>query len=696
MNKVLLIGENPSGPTGNGLMMQGILGQIDPATTEVFLFCPCSDFAPNLSIQNSIRIIPSDDLKRQDIWGSQKLLTILSTNNLDFIAFIGVDIWRYASIIQNIKQIQQRNKFKIIHLFPYDLQYLDREFIQYANMIDIPCVYSQYGFDMLKDHVSNLQYFRPYMPHKELFFPYSDEKRQEARSILFPTVSPDTFIFGFIGPNQIRKDPQKVIKAFSMLKNMNLKQKSILYMHTDFRNGVFNLPKYAASCGLVNGDLLTKPEDSYSPFEKMPDIYNALDCFVNCSMQEGLSWTTIQAMLCGVPIIASDSTAHIELVKGFGQLCPCSNESYIPIKTVNGSAWIDAKSCTYEDIFTGMKYMLKYNVNAKALAVKGIEKMKNWFDGCSNFNDLTKIMPVEAAKPLIPAILFMQHSAAGDVLMTTRCLKRIREKHNNLPLVYMTQEKFQGIVKGNPDVTLIADWNPELRTQYQVVYNPHGEHILKGGFNNLDVKLADMYPYFCKVKPDDFFIDCEQPDVFFVHDERLIDKSLSPNQYQCPAPYVVVHTTGGDPQYRTYSHMGMVVKGLTLPVVQIGSVTDIYCPGAIDLRGILSFNETAWVMKNASAAIVIDSFPAHLAGALDTPCIVLYGPAPARVVGPIHKGVPENLWFDMEPNKLDVCPNMTNCHGQIRSCQSPCINSINPMEIKKNLVKILEQVIPYE
>jgi hypothetical protein len=460
-------------------------------------------------------------------------------------------------------------------------------------------------------------------------------------------------------------------------------------MHTNFKDGVFNLQKYAMTCGLSSGDLLIKPEGSYSPFERMPDIFNALDCFVNCSIQEGLSWTCIQAMLCGLPIIASESTAHIELVKGYGLLVPCRSETYIPIKTFNGSTWIDAFSCQSYDIFTAMNLMA---VSGKSQRIKARNNrdIEVWFEGCSDFNDLIKTMPVKAAEPLIPQILFMQHSSLGDILMTTRCLKRIREKHGNLPLVYMTQEKFFEILKENPDVQKVIDWNPELRTKYQVVYNPHGEHILPGNFNSLDTPLYAMYPYFCKVEMGEAFIQCDQPDDFFVHDERLIDKSLSPNQ--CPAPYVVVHTTGGDPKYRTYPHMGIVTKGLTLPVVQIGLKTDLYCPGAIDLRGILSINETAWVMRECLAAIVIDSFPSHLAGIFNKPTIVLYGPAPARVVKP-YRTVKESLWHDLEPNKLDVCPNCGSCYGR-RDCTSPCINSISPFEIREILISMLQELLP--
>jgi ADP-heptose:LPS heptosyltransferase len=138
--------------------------------------------------------------------------------------------------------------------------------------------------------------------------------------------------------------------------------------------------------------------------------------------------------------------------------------------------------------------------------------------------------------------------------------------------------------------------------------------------------------------------------------------------------------------------MGIVTKGLTLPVVQIGLKTDLYCPGAIDLRGILSINETAWVMRECLAAIVIDSFPSHLAGIFNKPTIVLYGPAPARVVKP-YRTVKESLWHDLEPNKLDVCPNCGSCYGR-RDCTSPCINSISPFEIREILISMLQELLP--
>ena len=59
-------------------------------------------------------------------------------------------------------------------------------------------------------------------------------------------------VFGFVGKNQVRKDPQTLLKAFSLLKE-KCPGKSILYFHTDFNSGVYNLRQSAFDFGFSTG-----------------------------------------------------------------------------------------------------------------------------------------------------------------------------------------------------------------------------------------------------------------------------------------------------------------------------------------------------------------------------------------------------------------------------------------------------------
>jgi ADP-heptose:LPS heptosyltransferase len=196
-----------------------------------------------------------------------------------------------------------------------------------------------------------------------------------------------------------------------------------------------------------------------------------------------------------------------------------------------------------------------------------------------------------------------------------------------------------------------------------------------------------MYPYFCKVKPAEFFIrEVEPSGRPYQHFNGFTGKVDMQIDIGLPESYIVVHTTGGQAEYRTYKHMDIALKGIAIPIIQIGGPSDYACQMAsIDLRGKLSFRETAWVMKRAKAAVCVDSFPMHLAGALGIPLVAIFGPAPARVTGPI--GDPDKI-ICLEPNKLDVCPSLTNCWGE-KGCKSPCINTINPLKVRQTLLKLI-------
>jgi len=157
--------------------------------------------------------------------------------------------------------------------------------------------------------------------------------------------------------------------------------------------------------------------------------------------------------------------------------------------TAGGKSEVESKACKVKDIKNAI---LKVAVDPdlrKQMSVKGIERAGQWLEGVGNINDLLDATAKVKVRSKIQKVLFAQHSSAGDVLMTTQCFKGIKERHPNMDLVYMTQRVYQDIVEGNPYVDEIIDWDERLLRRYQVIYNPHGEHILKGGFNNLDVTL---------------------------------------------------------------------------------------------------------------------------------------------------------------------------------------------------------------
>jgi len=666
--KVLFVGEHPRSGVGNGNMLAAVLSQID--TRKYAFACLCArDIDPMAVAFDPLPFTLINATTDKDFWGHDRLLLLLQNLSIDILCFVGIDIWQYHQIWKHIVGLRNARRFKIAFIFPYDVQSLRTDWLRWINDCDAPCVYSQYGLNMLKDHAPNIRYFRPPLFNRDLFRPAKD--RMAVRKACFPTVPNDHVIFGFVGKNQIRKSPERLVKAFMEAKRDN--PKMTLYLHTEM-NGVYNLKQIAQDAGAVSGDLVAKSPGIY-PAEKMVDIYNAIDCLVNCSMQEGLSWTPIEAMLCGTPCILSDTTAQTELGLGVAEMVPCNDLAFVPMATGGGSSHIEARACRVKDMKRAMIRVASDLELRDRMRKKSLQRGMDWADGIDDINDVLSAAANARPAPKIKKILFAQHSSAGDVLMTTQCFKGIKERHPNKPMVYMTQPIYQDIAADNPYIDEIIDWDERALSRYEVVYNPHGDHILNGGFNNLDVTLYSMYPYFCKVDGDEIAIETVHPDL--IADEEL----------EWPMEYIVVHTTGGSKMYRSYPHMDIALKNIDLPVIQVGGPSDIRCKSDIDLCGKLTWRESAWVMKHAKAAVVIDSFLSHLAGAIGTNAVVLYGPAPARVVGPRAQHGAKIV--NLQPDMLAVCKTMSHCWGTNPQCQSPCIHSISPSKVRRALEDLL-------
>ena len=661
--RVLFVGENPLGTSGCSNMLAAMLKSLDmdkydPAGFVVNNVNPTSilfDPTPYTMVQGSTQ---------EDRWGLRTLVSLIQETDFDHLCMVGVDLWRYFPAWDVIRQLRDVKKFKWIGIFPYDLWKIQKSWIEPLNDLDLPYVYSKYGFTALKQYVPKLRYYQPELNGCEDFKPGDKTK---ARSEVFPNIPIDKVIFGFIGQNQIRKSPERLVKAFFEAKKTT--PNIVLYLHTDIQS-LYNLKQIAQDCGAVEGDIVSKQQGVSYARNKMPLVYNALDCVVNCSMQEGLSLTPIEAMACGVPVIASDTTAQTELLKGGGVvIVPCNELAFVPMGNFGESITVESRACSVDMIAEAIVEIAESKELRASMQGKALRQARAWLTKTDSINDL---LADAGKKPKvsekIKAVLFAQHSAAGDVLMTTQCFKGIKERHPDMPLVYMTQKFFGGIVEGNPYIDEIIEWDERQFKRYEVVYNPHGEHILHGGFNNLDVTLHSMYPYFTGVEADEMFID------------PVITEVVA------PAEYIVVHTTGGSQKYRSYPHMDTVLKNIGIPIVQLGGPSDLRCKSDLDLCGKLTWRESAWMMKHAKAAVVIDSFMSHLAGTIGTDAVVLYGPAPPRVVQPKAQGCEI---VNLKPDMLKVCKNMSHCWGRQPQCNSPCINTISPIVVRKALEGLL-------
>lgn len=146
------------------------------------------------------------------------------------------------------------------------------------------------------------------------------EVRQEIAGC--PFVAPDYWLVGTVGRMQLVKDQTTLARAFIRAMEMcpELKDRLRLVMVGD---GLLREQALAilGKAGLSDCAWLPGQRDD------IPEILRGLDCFVLPSLAEGVSNTILEAMACGLPVIATDVGGNGELVEAgrTGELVPADD-----------------------------------------------------------------------------------------------------------------------------------------------------------------------------------------------------------------------------------------------------------------------------------------------------------------------------------------------------------------------------------
>ena len=97
---------------------------------------------------------------------------------------------------------------------------------------------------------------------------------------------------------------------------------AVLFLHldpSDPANPMFSIPELVKKYNLENRVVYSgMTASSGFPQSEMNNVYNSMDCFLLTTSGEGFGVPIIEAMSCGVPVVATDYTTTPELVKKTG------------------------------------------------------------------------------------------------------------------------------------------------------------------------------------------------------------------------------------------------------------------------------------------------------------------------------------------------------------------------------------------
>jgi len=165
-----------------------------------------------------------------------------------------------------------------------------------------------------------------YIPHGvniSIFKPMPKEKAREITKL-----SKDKFIIGSIGANS-DKEPRKGwdrmakgIKLF-LQDNPDARKDTVWVIHSNVGDprGV-PIDRFIVKQGIQDNVILPNPMMSEVLLrdEQLAVLYNSFDILLHTSMREGFGLCILEALSCGIPVIATNTTSMVELVKGHGWL----------------------------------------------------------------------------------------------------------------------------------------------------------------------------------------------------------------------------------------------------------------------------------------------------------------------------------------------------------------------------------------
>jgi glycosyltransferase involved in cell wall biosynthesis len=323
-------------------------------------------------------------------WGSRELLTFLDMYDVQQLIFVGFDIWRHAPILQHIRNICDRKKIIWKAIIPYDLPELRDDWLPWFKFLDQVHVYSEFGYNILKPHIDEVFYFRPFPRYFDILKTATPEEKKDLRKKLFPDADDDTLIIGFVGANQLRKNVMCMMKGVSMLVKENPDKKIILYMHMDTIKGVYDVDQLAGDFEFPDA-VVRHNGNSRTLFpDEMIAVCKTFDLFLLPSIQEGLSWTVIEMGLLGIPCAISRTTAHFDYMD-LPAICNLSiyqrNTASLPLPTLRGVSYIPVQASSPEDINITLNYFVSLSEKEKKNISKSIRAyMLDWCDKCMNIS----------------------------------------------------------------------------------------------------------------------------------------------------------------------------------------------------------------------------------------------------------------------------------------------------------------------
>lgn len=174
-------------------------------------------------------------------------------------------------------------------------------------------------YTMVKERFPEKTNYIPHAVPKDIYKPLPESDVRNFKKKLLGEEKLDHFVVGYVSRNARRKMPSDIIASWKMfldeLEKKHGHRKATLVMHTEPLDPEGpNLYHVVDLHGINSNVCFSKNRIN---FEEMSLLYNSFDTIVNRSCNEGFGLPTLEAMMCGKPIIAIKTGGLTRQVEDF-------------------------------------------------------------------------------------------------------------------------------------------------------------------------------------------------------------------------------------------------------------------------------------------------------------------------------------------------------------------------------------------
>lgn len=323
-------------------------------------------------------------------------------------------------------------------------------------------------------------------------------------------------------------------------------------------------------------------------------------------------------------------------------------------------------------------YKVVFQPNSRIYHRSGHSKADRYFDQNKNFflrkwvnsGRINKLVTRRKTTVNPKKILLKRHSSHGDVLIAAAVAPALKKQYPDCQITFRTM--CPEVLRNNPYIDIVETTAKE--DHFEVVYAMDLVYEQEPKTNILEA-FAD----FAGVQKQ----DCK----LFIKPEVV--KEL-------PENYAVIHSgktkwVGREWSPTKFEIVANKLRKLGMPVVCIGLLGDHKINCDLDLRGKTTIAQLAYIIERSQIFIGIDSFPMHIAQALDTPGVCFFGsidPKTRIISSKMHAVVADRLpCLGCHQRKPPPSFVTTSCETQLQDC----INNVSIERFMQEITKVLNE-----